>query len=71
MLYLPIGVFEIWRETCNIHFNQLWVYVVVYKSCKHGGEGVSTWDGHIYPVAMQKYISFIIHYEVYFCLHVK
>ena len=28
-------MFEIWRETCKIHFN-----VVVYK-CKHGGDGVS------------------------------
>ena len=66
-------VFEIiWRETCKIH---LWVYVVVYKfSCKHGGDGVGTWtkfDGHIYPVIMQKYLPFITYCEVCCCLHVK
>ena len=31
-------------------------------SCKHGGEGVSTWakfDGHIYPFIMQKYLPLL------------
>ena len=31
-------------------------------SCKHGSDGVSTWtkfDGHIYPVIMQKYLPLL------------
>ena len=36
--------------------------------------GFSTWAkfyGHIYTVIMQKYLLFIMHYEVRCCLHVK
>ena len=51
-------------------------YVVVYKHITQVSDVVSTWakfDGHIYhgyPV-MQKYLPFIMYYEVCCCLHVK
>ena len=43
-------------------------------SCKHGGDEVSTWakfDGHNYPVIVQKYLHYIMYCEVCCCLHVK
>ena len=50
------------------------LFTNMYFSCKHGGDGVSTWakfDGHIYPVIRQKYLPFIMYFEVCCCLHVK
>ena len=38
-------------------------------SCKHGGDGVSTWtkfNGHICPIIMQKYYLYLLYHAVRF-----
>ena len=48
------------------------LFTNVQFSCKHGGDGVSTWAKFDVHIIMQKYISpFIMYCEVCCCLHVK